>query len=183
MKPQPEPTPNSMIIGHIYDKEGHMLGGAKVICNGKSTVALFDGSFRFEKLVSGKYRITASLGGFQSQSKTVSIKAGETITVDLSLNKAVGTAKIRGCVYDAETGKPIVSGGTVILILPVANKYASTNKDGCYEFANLAADTYEVWASVGGYEEVKAKIAVKRGETKNQDFYCPVKRVVEPPWG
>lgn len=160
-----------------------MLGGAKVICNGNSTVALFDGSFRFENLAPGTYTITASLRGFQSQSKTVFIKEDETITLDFSLNEAVGTAKIRGCVYDAETGKPIASGGTVVLILPFANKYVSINKDGCYEFTNLIADTYDVWVTIGGYEEVKATIAMKEDETKIRDFYCKVKRIEEPPWG
>jgi len=160
-----------------------MLGGAKVICNDKSAVTLCDGSFRFENLAPATYTITASLRGFQSQSKTVSIKENETITLDFSLNEAVGTANIRGCVYDAETGKPIAPGGTVILILPSANKYASTNKDGCYEFTNLVADTYEVWVTIEGYQEVKATIAVKEGETKIHDFYCKIKRIEVPPWG
>jgi hypothetical protein len=173
---------NSRIEGHVYSSEGTPLGAVKVTCDGRSTSTLFDGFYKFENLAPGTYNVTASLKGFRSESKIVSVKDNETLFVDFNLNEATGTAKICGYVRDAKTGKPL-SGGTVMLILPTANRYATVDENGFYEFSNLPSDTYEVWTSVFGYEDIKAIVRVGEGETKTQDFYCEARSAVEPPWG
>ncbi|MCP8309031.1 MAG: carboxypeptidase regulatory-like domain-containing protein [archaeon] len=176
-------TSKSRIVGCVYNQQGSVLGGAKVICKGKGTITLFDGTYRFENLSPGTYDITVSLKGFQSQSRTIVIREGETVTLDFYLSEAKGTARICGNVYDAETKKPVTSGGTIILILPIANRYAHLNKNGYYEFTNLVADTYDIWTSISGYEDMKAFITVAEGEAKIQDFYCKPILFTEPPWG
>lgn len=174
---------NSRIFGHVYSEGGTILGSAKVTCNGRKTMTLFDGSYEFKNIETGTYTITASLKGFKSDSKTVFVQKDEVITLNFRLPQAKGTAKILGIVYDAETKRPITSGGTVVLILPISNRYESLDRNGYYEFKDLVEDTYDLWTSITGYEDGKAKVTVAEGEKKVQDFFCKPSLVVEPPWG
>ncbi|MCP8316687.1 MAG: carboxypeptidase regulatory-like domain-containing protein [archaeon] len=174
---------NSRIIGHVYSEKGSQLGSAKVTCNEKKTITLFDGSYEFKNIEPGTYTITASLKGFKSQNKVITIQKDDIMTLDFQLSEAIGTAKIYGTVYDAGTKRPVTSGGTIILILPIVNRYALLDKNGYYEFNNLAEDSYDLWASIPGYEDVKATITVAEGEKKVQDFYCKPILNIEPPWG
>ncbi|MGQ9719527.1 MAG: carboxypeptidase regulatory-like domain-containing protein [Nitrososphaerales archaeon] len=170
------------IAGRIYGERENMLGGVKVACNERETVSLFDGSYEFKDLKRGVYTITASLKGFKSQSGTVTIEKDEETTLDFHLPEATGTAKIFGTVYDAETKRPITSGGTIILILPAKNRYAPL-KNGHYEFDHLAGDTYDLLTSVQGYEDKRVKITLEEGEKKHQDFHSKPILSIEPPWG
>lgn len=169
------------ITGHVYSEKGSTLGSANVACNGESTITLFDGTYEFKNIEAGKITVTASLKGFKSQSKTVTIKKDSTLTLDFHLSEATGTSRIYGRVYDAETGKPVIS-GAVILILPIANRFAQL-KEGFYEFDNLAGDSYDLVTSLPGYEDEKAAIDVGDGEEKIQDLHCKPLKLVEPPWG
>jgi len=170
------------IAGRVYSEGGGMLGGAKVTCNGRETVSLFDGRYEFKDLKRGAYTITASLKGFKSQSRTLIIEKDEETTLDFHLPESTGTASIFGTVYDAETKRPITSGGTVILILPAKNRYAPL-KNGHYEFDRLVGDSYDLLTSVQGYEDKRIKITLEEGEKKHQDFHCKPVQSIEPPWG
>ncbi len=105
------------------------------------------------------------------------------ITLDFQLSEAIGNAKIYGTVYDAKTKRPITLGGTIVLILPIANRYALLNKNGYYEFNNLAEDSYDLWASIPEYEDERAVVKITEGEEKVQNFYCRPIQIIEPPWG
>ncbi|MEM2873002.1 MAG: carboxypeptidase regulatory-like domain-containing protein [Nitrososphaerales archaeon] len=174
---------NSRIFGHVYNEKGTPLGSAKVTCSEKKTLTLFDGFYEFKNVEPGTYTIVASLKGFKSDSKTVTVQKDDMITLDFRLSEATGTAKIYGTVYDASTKKPIASGGTIILVLPITNKYALLDKNGRYEFKDLAKDSYDLWASIPGYEDEKATITLAEGEEKIQDFFCRHVVNIEPPWG
>ena len=173
----------SQIHGHLYSKENALLNGAKVSCNELETVTLADGFYVFDNLPSGNYRVVAELKGFQSETKQVSLRDNDVIVLDFYLSKALGTAKIRGRVYDKETGEPILSGGTIILILPVSNKYADIDVKGYYEFENLSADTYSVSTSIPKYDDIETILTVSDGETVTHDFFCIPNKDVEPAWG
>lgn len=163
--------------------KGNGLGGVKVTCGKKETTTLFDGTYEFNNLNSATYTITAYMKGFQTKSDKVEVQKNSTVTLNLYLSEAVGTSKIYGYVYDNETKKPITSGGTVILVLPAANRYAYVDGNGRFEFSNLAADTYEVGTSILGYGDEKATVTVAHNEMKNLNFYCKFRRIEEPPWG
>ncbi len=173
----------SRIIGIILNQKGSALNGAKVLCDGKDTITLFDGTYRIEGLDPGTYTITVGLKGFQNQSRVITIRDNETMKLDFYLSKARGNAKIRGIVYDAETKKPITSGGTIILILPISNKYVHLDERGYYEFTDLVEDSYDIWTSISEHVDTKATVKVAEGETKTYDFSCKPIQVFEPPWG
>lgn len=169
------------IQGSVLSERGSLLGSAEVACNGKKTITLFDGTFGFREIEAGTYTITASLKGFKSRSRRVTIEKDSKATVDFHLPEVHGTSKISGEVYDAETKKPLTC-GTVILILPLANRYVQIN-NGFYEFDALVEDSYDLVTSIEGYENGKATIAVKDNEKKICDFLCKPVLVVEPSWG
>lgn len=146
-------------------------------------MTLFDGTYTLNHLTPATYEPSVSLKGFQTQTKTVRVEGDEELTLDFCLVRAVGSSRILGCVRNAEGGDPISFGGTVTLILPVANRYASIDGEGCYEFSELAAGAYGLWVSVPGFEEVGATVVVDGAETRVQDFDCPPSKAVEPPWG
>jgi len=175
-------APKSKIVGCVLSEWANPIGAAKVTCDGQETMTLFDGSYEFENISVGNYDVSVSLKGFRPERKTVSIKENETKVVNFSLVEARGTSNICGYVRDSRTKRPL-SGGRVILTLPVANRYALIDENGFYEFAGLQADTYDIWASVPGYEEIKATVVLADGETKAQDFDCKAQAIEEPPWG
>lgn len=168
------------IQGSVLSERGSLLGSAEVACNEKKTITLFDGTFGFMDIEPGTYTITASLKGFKSQSKTIDV-GKESLIIDFHLPEARGTSRISGMVYDAENKKPIHS-GTVLLILPVANRYVNLH-NGYYGFDNLEGESYDIVTSVPGYEDWKITIAVSEGERKNLDIFCKPVITVEPLWG
>jgi hypothetical protein len=177
------PAATSKISGIVSSRDGALIKSAKAACEEMETRTLADGSFVLDGLATGTHKITVSLQGFKSISKTVSIQEGEAVTLDFCLSKDTGTAKIHGHVYDVMSKEPIEPGGTVILILPVANKYKHIDRNGYYEFENLPAGTYKLLTSIAGYEDRKVILTVNNDEIKAHDFFCKTQKIEEPPWG
>ena len=173
----------SKISGHVYSVDGAMLNSAKVACYGMETKTLADGFFVLDGLTAGTYDVGVSLQGFKPTSRSISTQEGEDIVLDFCLPKAMGTAKIEGHVYDVKSKKPLEQGGTVILILPVANRYKHIDRDGYYIFENLPADTYKILTSTPGYEDQEVTLTVIDDEIKTNDFLCKIQEIEEPPWG
>ncbi len=173
----------SIIHGHLYSEEGAILNGAKVSCHDQETVSLADGFYSFKDLPPGRYEVQVDLTGYQSATQTVSTREDEVVVLDFHLSKALGTATISGQVYDRETGKPIESGGTIILIQPISNRYTTIDGKGQYSFDNLPAGIYNLSTSIPEYDDADALITVEDGESVVHDFYCDLNKEVEPAWG
>ncbi|UCE28506.1 MAG: carboxypeptidase regulatory-like domain-containing protein [Candidatus Bathyarchaeota archaeon] len=177
------PKAMSRISGYIYVSDGSRLKGAKVACGETETRTLADGYFVLDALVPGDLDVTANLQGFKPESKTISLHEGEEINLDFHLSKAKGTAGIHGYVYDAKSKKTVGKGGSIIIVLPISNKYGSIDKDGYYEFTNLPAGTYKILTSIQGYADNNATLKVNDAETKEHNFFCKTQNIEEPPWG
>jgi hypothetical protein len=176
------PGMGARISGHVFSHNGMILNSAKLTYDETETTTLADGSYTFNDLLPGTYEIKVRLQGFQSIDKNVYVpEDGESIQ-DFYLSEALGSARIYGHVVDNETGKP-VNEGTVILILPVANKYSHIEMDGYYEFTNLPAGTFTISTSIPGYEDVVTILRLEESETKMYEFLCEAIEIEEPPWG
>ena len=173
----------SRICGQVRSADGRMLHGAVVVCQGRETRTLTDGTFVLNDLPSGIYKLTVGLEGFEPAGKDITVREGEELVQDFRLSESSGTAKICGHVFDAESKKKIVFGGTVILVLPVTNRYKHIDKNGYYEFDCLPAGEYTIATSIPEYADNKAIQSVDKGETKMLDFFCKPLRAVEPSWG
>jgi hypothetical protein len=173
----------STIQGHIHSTEGAILNGVKVSCNDLETLSLADGFYSFKDLPPGRYDVQVDLKGYQSATQTVSTRENEVVVLDFNLSIALGSAIISGRVYDSETGEPIESSGTIILIQPISNRYATIDGKGHYSFDNLPAGTYSLSTSIPEYDDTDALLTVEDGESVVHDFYCDLNREVEPAWG
>ena len=173
----------STIQGHLYSTEGAILNGAKVSCNDRETLSLADGFYSFKDMPQGRYEVQVDLKGYQSATQTVSTRENEVVVLDFNLSKAIGSATISGRVYDSETGESIESGGTIILIQPISNRYATIDRKGHYTFDNLPAGTYNLSTSIPEYDDTDALLTVEDGESVVYDFYCDLNKEVEPAWG
>jgi len=176
------PWTGGRIFGRVFSHNGMILSGATLTCDGTETATLADGSYTFNDLKPGTYDIKVRLHGFQSIDKNVRVHEDEDSIQDFYLSEAVGSAKICGHVIDDATRKP-VNQGTVILILPVANKYSNIEMDGYYEFTNLPTGTFTISTSLSGYEDVETILRLEENETKKYDFLCKAIEIEEPPWG
>ncbi len=182
-KPPIPPIVAPKISGYVYSREGTTLKGAKVTCSGNETTTLANGFFAFTNIPDGTHKVEVRLQGFKPQAKTVLIQEGKEISINFRMSKTKGKTKICGYVYDAESKKPIVRGGTVQLILPVANKYAHIDRNGYYEFKDLLPNTYKIVTSIRGYEDGSATVSVADDGTSTHDFFLRAMNVEEPPWG
>jgi hypothetical protein len=173
----------STIQGHLYSEEGAILNGVKVSCNDRETLSLADGFYSFTDLPPGRHEVQVALEGYQSATHTVSTREDEVVVLDFNLSKALGSATISGQVYDRETGEHIERGGTIILIQPISNLYATIDGKGHYAFDNLPAGTYSLSTSIPEYDDTDALLTVEDGESVIHDFYCNLNKEVEPAWG
>ena len=173
----------SKIQGYLYSEEGAILNGAKVSCNDRETLSLADGFYSFKDLFPGRYDVRVDLEGYQSATQTVSTRENEVLILDFKLSEALGSSIISGLVYDRETSEPIESGGTIILIQPISNRYATIDGKGYYAFDNLPAGTYSLSTSIPEYDDTDALLTVEDGESVVHDFYCNLDKEVEPAWG
>jgi len=85
-------TATGNVLGTVTDASGAVLPGATVMISGeagtRTTVSGTDGAFRFLNMDYGDYRVSASLQGFGTSARSVTIVTGANTTVGISL--AVG---------------------------------------------------------------------------------------------
>lgn len=82
-------TSQSVISGTVFDAEtDKALQGVNVGIKNtrKGTFTDFDGTFSITKLRPGQYTLVFSVIGYQTKDKTVTVDAGETLTMDISLS-------------------------------------------------------------------------------------------------
>jgi TonB-dependent receptor len=84
------------ISGHVTDSAGGVLQGAsiKIDPGDVSTVSDGQGQFTATNLPVGSYTVTVSYAGFSPHSETVSVSAGQSISVDAILQLAPSNAQI-----------------------------------------------------------------------------------------
>src|SRR4051812_45358444 len=82
------------VAGIVRDSSGASVPGASIdIANVDTGVAVQaftdgDGAYRVDTLAAGRYRIETMLDGFEPDVRSVSIDAGQTLTIAVSLSPA-----------------------------------------------------------------------------------------------
>ena len=160
--PTPTPSPSSPpvqtgnITGKVTSPTGTALALATVSAyqSGtliKSTTTLTDGTYTLANLNSGSYDLTATLSGYQSQTKTgISVAAGGTTSgINFSLTSS---SQQYGSVTGVVTNQNgTVASGMIVTASIGRTKYtAITNSSGVYTFTNLPTGSYTVKATSKG---------------------------------
>ncbi|WP_336002027.1 carboxypeptidase regulatory-like domain-containing protein [Halorientalis halophila] len=150
------------IAGTVTDAGGSAIEGATVSAGGQSTTTAADGSYSLT-LTEGDYTVEASADGFQSDSQSVTVTAGETTTADFALDAVVTEGDIAGTVTDADGSA--IEGATVT----AGGQSTTTAADGSYTLT-LEEGDYTVEANADGYVADSQTVTVTAGETTTADF-------------
>lgn len=132
-----------------------------------STVTSSDGTYTLTGISPGTYTVRVTLTGYQIASVGVTVTAGATTTIDISLLSAQGT--ISGHVQTALL-TPI--SGATIEVIDGGNVIASTTTDtqGDYTVSGLAPITYTVRAVSPGYQTTTQSATVVAASITTADF-------------
>jgi len=155
------------IAGTVTDSSDEPIEGATVVVEGTELSATTDGDGDYEiaDVPEATYTATASAAGYDDDSQSVTVIAGETSTADFALNPIPTTGTIAGNVTDSSTGLAI-EGATVT----DGTRSAITDVNGDYTIADVPEATYAVTASAAGYDDDSQSVTVIAGETSTADF-------------
>jgi hypothetical protein len=126
------------------------------------------GGFDFGQVPPGHYVLSATDFGYTTQSASVSVGAGETQTVDLTLpfvgQSSVKTATVTGSVVNEFTGAPLA---TVPIDLDGKPTGAVTNGNGVYTLAGVTPGLHQVTAlgASKGFADAGVQVSVAEGAT------------------
>ena len=133
------------IAGTVTDSSNaEPIEGATVVVEGTELSATTDGDgdYEIDEVPVETYTVTASAEGYDDDSQSVTVIAGETSTADFALNPIPTTGTIAGKVTDSSTGLAI-EGATVT----DGTRSAITDVNGDYTIADVPVGTYTVTAS------------------------------------
>lgn len=167
-------TVQGTIAGTVTDSEtGLPIEGASIqISDGLvgivSILTDADGNYNVSGFSPGRYIVTVSVEGYQTQSAGAIVLSNNTTIVDFSL--APDPGNIEGTVIDSMTLNPIPS--TVIHVRngPVLIATALTDADGNYSTPNLDPTNYAVIANASGYQAAFQRVSVPPSQTANANF-------------
>jgi len=125
-----------------------------------------DGKYTISNVAPGSYTVTALANLYTSSSVNVTVTAGQTATVNLSL-QPVTTGTITGTVT-AASGGTLISGASVST--SPATSTVSTNAQGVYTITNVNAGSYTVTASATGYVSNSTSVTVTAGQTSTANL-------------
>lgn len=163
-------TENAAIIGTIQDDKGAPLSNAKVTLTlgdfSQSRSTQGDGRFEFRGLKPGGYRITVEAARFRKETVTVSVRPDETLAappiklMPSSLHVAV-----------LDSGGQPLAGVTVSLygkerttVGPLTSRSATDQYGDAY-FARLSPGSYQLSATLRGYDEYRSDVFISSGIT------------------
>ena len=171
--PSPLPTPSGgtgAVFGVVNDPDENPFKGVTVTIEGtdysESKETDERGFYVFTNLSAGKYTLTYKKEGYQTQTEVITLTEGEIKNMGTIIMEEIVKAKILGNVIDSK-GEPIES--VRLKIKGIKTRYknsTSSDADGFFEFENLEADTYVIFANKKGYK--KAKRTVKLEEEQQE---------------
>jgi ligand-binding sensor domain-containing protein len=176
---QPE---GSAITGQVQDDQGAPVSDAKVTLTSQdfstSTLTAQDGKFEFRKLAMGAYKLTAEVTGFRKQSMQMLIgRVGESLTPVIKLNPS----SLHVAVFDATTRQPLRG---VSVVLSDRERAAgaggsqsaariATDEGGDAYFGRLGSGSYQLAASLRGYDEYRSVVFISSGRITTE-FALPL---------
>ncbi len=108
------------------------------------------GGYTLSGLFPGNYSVRVTLASYSSQSQSITVAAGATITLNFALASTQGT--LIGSITDSTTGNPIASGSITIFQGSTFIATTQTNSSGYYTINNVLPGQYTVRASALNYQ-------------------------------
>lgn len=166
-----------VVVGRVVDAETGMPIGNAVITfpqtagMGVLNVEAQAGSFKAERVPPGTHTIQASAPGYQPSSQMLTLKAGESYTVEFKLAKeSPNVAVVTGRVYNMKDNTSIANAYITITGETSQPAPASSGTDGIYRIENVAPGLYTIKCSAPGYKEISEQINLAKGQVLIKDF-------------
>ncbi|MDP4504124.1 carboxypeptidase regulatory-like domain-containing protein [Nonomuraea turcica] len=163
--------PSGQVFGKVTTEAGEPIAGASVRVGGSGTVTGEDGAYRLSLPV-GEHDVAVSAFGYATETKTVTVTDGGTVTADFTL-AAVPKRRVSGVVKDGSghgwplyaridvAGKP----GAPVFTDPATGAYSVELPSGTYGLT--------VKAMYPSYQEVTEPLVVGDGD-QAKDVAVPV---------
>jgi TonB family protein len=130
-----------------------------------------DGTFSFENVPPGKYRVDLSAVGYPDRSETVELGSGDAVQVTYRFTKA--PVNLRGEVREAGTRTPLA--GIEVRLLEAESgeevRTTFTDSDATFAFRDLKPGSYQLVFNADGYEPFNTEVVVEKGEVTGGTFY------------
>lgn len=147
------PSANAVITGQVLAQSGNLpLSAVAVVVDGASATVSTDaqGRFSLSGLSSGAHTVALSLGGYQARTVSLTVPALGSLDMGVLLLSAnAGANTLSGYVYDVDSQQPLAGATVALASTPALN--AQTDASGHYQFSNIAAGSYALAVSAGGY--------------------------------
>lgn len=168
------PVAVGTLRGNVNDAFGEAVANARVETSPASSVVLTDstGQFIIEGIPAGEYTVTAKLASFRNETLTVTIAAGQTAQVVLSLEaRASSLGSLFGTLFDGINNQPVA--GASITTRPPSVALI-TGPTGQFVIDSLAVGNYTVIVEKFGYTTDSVAVAV------NENKVTPVAMLLNP---
>jgi hypothetical protein len=162
-----QPNPGT-ISGTITDAVTvQPITGATVSYPGGSTTTNSAGQYVLSNVAEGSYMLTASSALYASQSQSVTVGPGGTVTQNVALVPNPGT--VNGTVTAASTGQPIQNA-----TVSYAGGSATTNSAGQFTLSGVTEGTYTLTTGASGYGSQSQAVTVGPAAVVTQNFSLKV---------
>ena len=178
-QPTPSPTPGGgEVFGLVYDEDDFPLRGVTVTIESnsfsKSAETDEDGYYWFDEFGAGNYKLTYEKEGYETQTQDISLEQGEIKDLGVVTMEQSEKGMIYGYAVNIK-GNPLefvrlrLKGIKTKVI-----KTASSDEDGFFEFTDLEADTYIIFAKKKKYRNARRN--VKLGDGESEEIEIVMKR-------
>ncbi len=143
----------------VKDETGVVIQGVNVelVGYGKSDITSVDGTVSFSNLVAGSYNVEVSSEGYFTQTVTILVEEGETISHPFTLLEAEGQVELQGTIT-GEDGTLLAN--AKVSIAGVMSDFTFTNDTGGYTLTDLPFGNYTIKASKSGYQSAEQNVTL-----------------------
>jgi len=159
-----------IIFGFVLDEHGGALEGVTVAITGQGNNQLQgtetddDGYYEFRDLEAGGYTLTFEKSGYRTQTLDITLTSEESLEAEMITMELEVKGSIFGYVVDIY-GNPIESVRLKLKgIKTKIKRHASSDADGFFEFRDLDADKYVIFASKKRYKKTKQTVSLDEGD-------------------
>lgn len=139
-----------------------LLQNSKIILQGTTDA---NGSYLIENIQAGTYVFQASKQGYHNFTQTLTVNAGDQLTgKNVDLQPLSAQASISGTVYESNTTTPIAGASVQLRQNAIVVISTSSDANGGYRLANIAAGTYTLFCSRDGYSPYSENLNISDGE-------------------
>ncbi|MGF7046788.1 hypothetical protein J2T13_001286 [Paenibacillus sp. DS2015] len=147
------------VTGAVYGPGNSPICGASVSIGGISDVTDAEGEFTLTKIAPGSQTVTVSSTGYNNESATVTVTAGQSVSAGtITLTEVATTGTVTGAVYGP--GNSPISGASV----SIGGISDVTDAQGEFTLTNIVPGSQTVTVSSAGYNNGSATVTVTAGQ-------------------